>query len=153
MTNALALAPESTAHAIAAAAQEEGAAEIGKLLKFSKGHYIAGTEEITTGTRFIAHIEHWTRGWVKFRNGQLIERRVGRVADGFIVPRREELDDQDSSTWSVGPRGVNQRTHGANKATSRLRRKMAQFTPSSAAPLAAGKRSRGWRVGPPARWH
>ena len=47
----------------------------------------------------------WTRGWVKFKRGELVERRVGRVADGFVVPKREELDDTDSSAWEIDTRG------------------------------------------------
>jgi hypothetical protein len=105
MSTALAITVENTALAIAAAAREEGANELGKLLKFSKGHYLVGTEEIPVGQEFVAHVEHWTRGWVKFKRGELVERKVGRVADGFVVPQREELDDNDSSTWETDTRG------------------------------------------------
>jgi hypothetical protein len=105
MTNALTITVENTALAIAQAAQEEGANEIGRLLKFSKGHFLVGTEEIPVGKEYVAHIEHWTRGWVKFRHGELIERRVGRVADGFVVPKRDELDDTDSTKWETDTRG------------------------------------------------
>jgi hypothetical protein len=105
MANALANTVENTALAIAQAAQDEGANELGRLLKFSKGHYLVAAEEIPLGRQFVAHIEHWTRGWVKFKRGELVERRVGRVADGFVVPRREELDDTDSSTWEIDTRG------------------------------------------------
>jgi hypothetical protein len=90
---------EHISTAIAAAAKEEGASELGKLLKFSKGHYFVATDEIPLGKEFISHVEHWTRGWVKFKNGSLVEHRVGRVADGFIVPPREKLDDLDESKW------------------------------------------------------
>jgi hypothetical protein len=104
-STALAVTVENTALAIAAAAQEEGANELGKLLKFSKGHYLVGTEQIPVGKEFVAHVEHWTRGWVKFKHGELVERKVGRVADGFVVPKREELGDNDSSTWETDTRG------------------------------------------------
>jgi hypothetical protein len=93
----------TTASAIAAAAQEEGANELGALLKYSKGHYFVGTEEIPLGTEFIAHVEHWVRGWVKFKGGSLIEHRVGRVTDGFAVPERDQLDEADQSKWELGP--------------------------------------------------
>jgi hypothetical protein len=105
MSTALAITIESTAAAIAAAAAEENTNELGKLLKFSKGHYLVGTEKIEAGTKFAAHVELWTRGWVKFKHGELVERKVGRVADGFIVPKREELDDTDSSKWETDTRG------------------------------------------------
>jgi hypothetical protein len=96
---------ENTAKAIAAAAQEEGANELGTLLKYSKGHYIIGTEEVRLGTEYIAHVEHWVRGYVKFRGGCLIEHKVGRVADGFVVPTREELDETDATLWEKSPSG------------------------------------------------
>jgi hypothetical protein len=105
MATALALTVENTALAIAQAAQEEGANEIGRLLKFSKGHYLVGTEEIPLGKEFVAHVEHWTRGWVKFKHGELVERRVGRVADGFVVPDRDQLGDNDSTTWETDAHG------------------------------------------------
>jgi hypothetical protein len=105
MSTALAITVENTALAIAAAAQEEGANELGKLLKFSKGHFLVGSEEIRVGKEFVAHVEHWVRGWIKFKHGELVERKVGRVADGFVVPKRGDLGDNDSSTWETDTRG------------------------------------------------
>jgi hypothetical protein len=105
MSTALAITVENTAIAIAAAAQEEGASELGRLLKFSKGHFYVGTEEIPLGKELVAHVEHWVRGWIKFKHGELVERRVGRVADGFVVAQRDELDDLDESQWEKGPSG------------------------------------------------
>jgi hypothetical protein len=104
-STALAITAENTALAIAAAAQEEGANELGRLLKFSNGHYVVGTEEIPLGKEFVAHVEHWIRGWLKFKGGALIERKVGRVADGFVVPQRDELGDTDESLWDKDPAG------------------------------------------------
>ena len=96
---------EDTAKAIAAAAQEEGAGELGTLLKYSKGHYIIGTDEVAMGTEYIAHVQHWVRGYVKFKGGCLIEHKVGRVADGFAVPTREQLDETDQASWEKSPSG------------------------------------------------
>jgi hypothetical protein len=108
MSTAIAITVENTALAIAAAAQEEGSNELGRLLKFSKGHYSVGTEEIPLGREYIAHVEHWVRGWIKFRNGELVERKVGRVADGFVVAQRDALDDTDESLWEKGPGGASE---------------------------------------------
>jgi hypothetical protein len=106
LKTATALSPiENAAKAIAAAAQEEGANELGTLLKYTKGHYIIGTDEIPMGTEYIAHVGHWVRGWVKFKGGSLVEHKVGRVADGFVVPEREELDETDQATWEKSPSG------------------------------------------------
>jgi hypothetical protein len=35
----------------------------------------------------------------------LIEHRVGRVADRFVVPAREDLDETDQTEWATGPKG------------------------------------------------
>ena len=106
LKTATALSPvENTAKAIAAAAQEEGANELGTLLKYSKGHYLIGAEEIPMGTQYIARVEHWVRGYVKFKGGCLVEHKVGRVADGFVVPTREELDETDQASWEKSPSG------------------------------------------------
>jgi hypothetical protein len=96
---------ENTARAIAAAAQEEGANELGTLVKYTKGLYHMKDDEVPLGTEFIAHVEHWVRGYVKFKGGSLIEHRVGRVTDGFVVPTREELDDTDPTLWEKSPSG------------------------------------------------
>ena len=95
----------TAAEAIAAAAQEEGANELGTLLKYTKGHFLIGTDEIPMGTEYIAHVQHWVRGWVKLKGGSLIEHKVGRVADGFVVPEREDLDETDQATWEKSPSG------------------------------------------------
>jgi hypothetical protein len=110
MTTAISKLQTSTAlstaaEAIAAAAQEEGANELGALLKYSKGHYFVGTDEIPMGTEYLAHVHLWVRGYVKFKGGALIEHKVGKVADGFVVPEREDLDESDSSTWEKSPSG------------------------------------------------
>ena len=96
---------ENTAKAIAAAAQEEGANELGTLLKYSKGHFIIGTDEAPMGTEYIAHVEHWVRGYVKFKGGSLVEHKVGQVADGFVVPTREQLDETDQAWSEKSPSG------------------------------------------------
>ena len=57
------------------------------------------------GTEYIAHVQHWVRGWVKFKAGCLVEHKVGKVADGFVVPEREELDETDQATWEKSPSG------------------------------------------------
>ena len=96
---------ENTATAIENAAREEGAGELGALLKFSKGHYFVGTDEIPIGREYIARVQHWVRGWVKFKGGALVESRVGRVADGYIVPPRDQLDELDETKWENDPAG------------------------------------------------
>lgn len=95
----------NVADALATAAQEEGTNELGTLLKYTQGIYTKKTEEVPMGTEYVAHVHQWVRGWVKFKAGCLVEHRVGKVADGFVVPEREDLDETDQATWEKSPSG------------------------------------------------
>lgn len=104
MTNENANLPAvQEATAIANAASESGGFE--KLLKFKKGEYWCDNEEVPQGTEFIAHCIGWTRGWVKFENQQVVDRKMWRVAEGRRPLDREELDSQDPKLWPMGPNG------------------------------------------------
>ena len=82
----------------------EAAAEagngIGKLLKFVKGKWLVGDDEVKQGTEYVAYLDQLMRGWVKFEDGKPVgDPIVGKVADGFKPPKREELPDTDSTKW------------------------------------------------------
>jgi hypothetical protein len=97
---------QGTKNALAAAAQEESGSVLGgKLLKFSKGHYLTGDDKIPAGREYIAYPTKWVRGWTKFYGGRLIEQRVGSVSDGFVVPERDELGDNDPTQWEKDASG------------------------------------------------
>jgi hypothetical protein len=70
------------------------------LLKFKKGKYFVQDVEVPLGSKFIAYCGDWVRGWVKFVDGELVDKKIGRVADRFVVPERDELDDRDPINWS-----------------------------------------------------
>jgi len=81
------------------------------LLKFKKTKFVtAGDAEVKLGTEFIAYCGDWVRGWVKFIDGELVEKRIGRVAppERFEPPQREELGDLDQSLWEIGDDGTPQ---------------------------------------------
>jgi hypothetical protein len=83
-----------------AAADQAGINEIGgKLLKFSKGKYFVGDDEVPLGTEYVAQMPGVTNGWVKFVDGKVAEQKLGRIADGFIAGSREALGDTDESNW------------------------------------------------------
>jgi hypothetical protein len=69
------------------------------LLKFKKGKYYAGEKEVPIGTKYLAYCANWAQGWVKFDKDEVVERRLGKVADGYVPPEREELDATDKSEW------------------------------------------------------
>ena len=85
---------------IATAAQQDAGFE--KILKFKKGEYFIGEEEIALGTEYLAHVVGWTKCWIKFVDGEVVERKIYPVAKGAKPPEREDLDDLDESKWEQG---------------------------------------------------
>jgi hypothetical protein len=79
-------------------AQEAGS-DVGRLMKFVKGKWETGDDEVAEGTEFVAHVDQLMRGWVRFDDGKVTDRRIGKVADGFKPPPREELGDTDENKW------------------------------------------------------
>lgn len=73
-----------------------------KILKFKKGDYFIGEDEIPLGTEYLAHAQAWGKCWIKFVDGEVAERRMYRVARGEKPPDREELDDQEQDSWPEG---------------------------------------------------
>jgi len=74
---------------------------LGKLLKFSKGDYVAGEddESVPHGTRMVAAMDLLTIGYVKWIDGKPVEHRMVLVASGEKPPRRGELGDDDPAQW------------------------------------------------------
>ena len=83
----------------------EGGANLGKLLKFIKGQYFIGEEEVESGTQYAALMFEERRGWVKFVDGKPVDYRIGLVRDGYILPSRESLGDNDPAFWPTDTRG------------------------------------------------
>jgi hypothetical protein len=73
-----------------------------KLLKFIKGKYKVGDDEVPIGTQFVVHANQLTFCWIKFRDKKVVERRHGKAIEKWTPPEREELDDNDQSTWENG---------------------------------------------------
>ena len=72
-----------------------------KLLKFVKGKYKVMDDEVPLGTQYVAHASQLTFCWIKFVDNKVDDRRMGKAADGFVPPKREELGDNDQSEWEV----------------------------------------------------
>jgi hypothetical protein len=73
-----------------------------KMLKFKKGTYICDGEEISLGTKLIAHCIGWTKTWVHFVDQKVVDRKVYRVSRGERAPERDQLPDNDQSQWPIG---------------------------------------------------
>jgi hypothetical protein len=99
-TNGRNLPATQTADNYRKAAEQYGGFEA--MLKFKKGEYFVGEDEVPLGTEYIAHMEGWTLGWIKFRDQQVVERKMYRVEEGGRIPDRDELDENDHSKWPIG---------------------------------------------------
>jgi hypothetical protein len=78
---------------------------VGRMIKWSKeGTFIyADTEEqISEEADFIVLADQTVVGWIKFIPDGPPERIMGLLYDGFAMPPRDELDEQDPSTWDTG---------------------------------------------------
>src|SRR5262245_39409768 len=65
----------------------------GKLLKFSKGDFLAGedAELINEGTILTVGIDQMIVGWVRWEDNRPIEHRMVSIALNQFPPRRSEL--------------------------------------------------------------
>lgn len=77
-----------------------------KMLKFKKGQYECDGEEIPLDTRMVAHAIGWAKAWIKFKDKQVVERKIYKVAQGQHAPDRDQLDEREERLW---PMGINQR--------------------------------------------
>jgi hypothetical protein len=80
---------------------------VGQLLKFSKGDYLAGQDStvIAVGTKMAAIMDQLWIGWVKWRGGSPANHVGGLVSAGYIPSKRDELDDNDQTTWETDDDG------------------------------------------------
>lgn len=115
MTNEVATLTRSTSVALATnvspwreAVNDEVGANFGTFLKFTKGDWTLGEDEkeVPAEIRFVANLEEYYRGWVRWWDGKPTEHRIGRVVDRHRVPPREELGDLDESKWETEPSGT-----------------------------------------------
>ena len=75
------------------------ASGFGRLLKFNKGKWEVGDDILPDGTKCVAHIDQLARGYVCFKDGRVADQRIGKIANGFKPPKREELPDSDQAGW------------------------------------------------------
>jgi hypothetical protein len=85
-------------------AAADAGSEFGKFLKFVKGEWQIGEDTVSEGTEYIAFIDEVARGWVRFENGSVTDRRIVKVRDGK-PPARETLGDDDRDQWEIGEDG------------------------------------------------
>jgi hypothetical protein len=104
MTNANAIATKDTeTENIIAAAKEDS---FDKILKFRKGEYFIGEDQVPLGTEYLVHCIAWTKCWIKFEDKRLVERKLYRVARGERPLDRNDLDEiekaeTENDPWSL----------------------------------------------------
>src|SRR5262245_63355478 len=78
----------------------ENSGHFGKLLKFVKGKWEIGDDDVPIGTEYIAHIDQLAQGWVHFENGEVVgEPIIEKIANGKKLPTRDELPDNNPRKW------------------------------------------------------
>jgi hypothetical protein len=79
---------------------------VGKLLKFSKGDWLAGeNSEPVKQKAFIVGMHALATGWVRWEDFKPVKHAMVIVSSGLQWPRRHELGDNDPSTWEIDDRG------------------------------------------------
>jgi hypothetical protein len=73
------------------------------ILRFKKGAFLIGEDKIQLGQEYVAHPLDWSRGWCRWDEGSVVEQKLGRVADGYRPPEKEELGEGDWQRINVLP--------------------------------------------------
>lgn len=74
---------------------------VGSLLKFSKGDFTVGTEDIPAGTELIANMAQLLTGWIRWENNKPTDQLMGAVMEGFQPAKRNSLGDDNKDNWEV----------------------------------------------------
>lgn len=76
---------------------------VGELLKFSKGEYLSGKDgdEVEEGTQLVANMDELMVGFIRWEGGKPTDHVMGKIADGYVPPKRNTLGDDDQSRWEV----------------------------------------------------
>ena len=77
-------------------------------LKFVKGEFQFGVdgEVLSLGTRLVPNMAELRAGFLKWKNGEPVDEAMVHIAQGKPIPQREDLDDQDTTTWELDPNGA-----------------------------------------------
>jgi hypothetical protein len=81
----------------------------GELLKYVKGEYQVGKEEmeVEIGTKMVAIVPTMINGWIKWEDRHPVAHNMGVVVEGFRLPKREDLGDpEEDGEWGKDDNGV-----------------------------------------------
>lgn len=77
----------------------------GKPVRYVKGIWIVGGEELLARTLFMAQVPELQIVCTRWANGKPTERRVAYVRDGADIPERDTLGDLNQAKWERGRDG------------------------------------------------
>jgi hypothetical protein len=81
------------------------ASMVGRMVKFNKdGNFVTADDDagISDDVDFVALCDQTLVGWIKFNGeGQPPDRHMGLLYDGFAMPARSTLGDDDPTTWEI----------------------------------------------------
>jgi hypothetical protein len=77
----------------------------GSYLKFSKGDYTAGKDDVDVGTKLIANMDKLQVGWVRWHGGKPTKKLLGFITKGFQPAQRDTLGDDNEAVWEVDVTG------------------------------------------------
>lgn len=73
------------------------------LLRFKKGEFFIGDDEVEVGHEYLAYPFDAMRGFVQWKDDTVVEQRLGRIRDAFILERQDLPEDEDWKPQYVLP--------------------------------------------------
>jgi hypothetical protein len=85
------------------AAEASSRTIVGTLLKFAKGEWTKGQNDVVVpvGTKFVADMRNVQVGWTRWADKKPAEHMMGCIADGYRSPARSTLGYTDKSEWEL----------------------------------------------------
>ena len=76
------------------------------LLKYIKGEWSVGEEEMPLGTKYVAYIDELACGFIKFNEHAAPDVRLGKVKFGKDkLPKRHDCGEVNEDEWEIGDNG------------------------------------------------
>jgi hypothetical protein len=74
-----------------------------RMLKFTKGDFFVGDDQVPLGTEYLAHCVAWTKCWIKFVDKKLVAKKMYRVSRGERPLDRNDLDEIEKANTDEDP--------------------------------------------------
>lgn len=89
------------------AAEASNRTIVGTLLKFAKGEWTRGQNDVVVPllSKFVADLRNVQVGWIRWESKKPAEHMMGRVADGYRAPTRASLGFNDKAEWETDDNG------------------------------------------------